>query len=105
MDSKELKIQARLLGLVSFCVLMQKHDGIMGKAPRYVIEKQMSIDNPLEMFSCLDNDNQCAVKLWFETWKGHGIDFEFENLIEQMKKDRFDLPINQYYEKYGIRKG
>jgi hypothetical protein len=57
--------------LVMFCILMEGHEGIKGKAPSYIMEKfDLASDRcpPEEMFGHLDKNNQAKYKAWLKTW-------------------------------------
>ena len=71
-----------LLGVVSFCVLMQNRDGIMSKAPSYISKKYEFTKQVPYMWSALDDSNQKKVLEWGKQW---GVDFE--TLVEQISKD------------------
>lgn len=95
------KTEVKLLGLVSFCVLMQHGQGIMGKAPDYILEKAELIKAPIYLFDALDEDNRAKVIEWSKTWgKIFGIDFEA--LVKQMAKDYEEIPASEFKEKYFV---
>lgn len=57
--------------LVMFCILMEGHEGIRGKAPSYILEKFDLIEScrtPEEMFGHLDKNNQAKYLNWLKTW-------------------------------------
>lgn len=55
-----------IINLVSFLILMQGGEGIMGKAPSYILEKQQTAGPYL-----LDNDNKAILDAWIERWEIH----------------------------------
>ena len=87
-----------LLGIVSFCVLMQTHDGIAGQAPNYIDEKlQVLKAGAGHMWAALDGHNQLRVLEWGKKW---GVDFE--SLISQITKDYWNIHSAEYREKYKV---
>jgi len=91
------KTEVKLLSLVSFCVLMQHGEGIMGKDPTYIIEKAKLIKAPVYLFSTLDDENSAKVIQW---GKRFGIDLE--GLIKQMVADYYDIPATEFMKKYSV---
>jgi len=60
-DLKQLK------RLVRFCVLMENHEGILGKAPSYIFEKWDACEE--ENSSILDMFNQYKYDEYMRRWK------------------------------------
>lgn len=87
-----------LLGIVSFCVLMEGHDGILGKAPNYIAEKFPLMKHPAYMLNALDSYNKAKVMEWGKRWK-----IDFEGLDEQIGKDYWDIPASEFKEKYSVK--
>ena len=57
--------------MVVFCILMEGHEGIVGKAPSYLSEKwEMihSMENPQVL---LDLPNTRKFEQWKKTWASH----------------------------------
>lgn len=52
------------INLISFCILMENNDGIVGKAPMYVLEK-WETKNPL----LLDSFNMKKLTDYIEKWE------------------------------------
>ena len=86
-----------MIGIVSFCVLMENHEGIEGKAPSYIAEKFPVIRSPLDMYCKLDSGNQAKVLEWSRLWK-----VDVEAIVDEMRRDYMDMPSNDYHEKYYI---
>jgi len=84
-----------LLGIVSFCVLMENNDGIKSKHRDYINEKYQLIKYPPHMFSALDSNNQRKVIEWGKSW---GINFEL--LTEQIQNDYNNIPATEFRKKY-----
>jgi len=93
----EGKIEVKLLRLVSFCVLMEHGEGIMGKDPGYLLEKAELIKAPVYLFNGLDDENSAKVIRW---GKRFGIDLE--GLIKQMVADYYDIPATEFMKKYSV---
>ena len=87
-----------LLGVVSFCVLMQNRDGIMSKAPSYISKKYEFIKQVPYMWDALDDSNRRKVFEWGKHWK-----VDFETLIEQISKDYNDIPSTEFRQKYTVK--
>jgi len=59
----------KLHSLVMFCILMENHDGIKGKAPSYIREKfLLAQQHPKDILGHLDGDNQKKYRKWKELW-------------------------------------
>jgi len=59
-------------GWVAFAILMENHDGILGKSPRYVHEKYdlcMSMEHPENL---LDYTNKAKFDRYMERWFSDG---------------------------------
>jgi len=95
-----MEIQAKLLAIVSFCVLMENNRGIMEKAPKYILEKHNFAISPFYIYGALDSFNQQKVIVWGKKW---GIDFEA--IITQMQKDYYEIPQKEFREKYFMQSG
>jgi len=56
--------------LVVFCILMETHQGIVGKAPTYIIEKwnAVNITAPEHLEALLDKNNKEKYREWLKTW-------------------------------------
>lgn len=57
--------------LVTFAILMENNEGILGKAPSYIKEKFdacMATNNPEYLVSLLDYPNSCKLQQWRERW-------------------------------------
>ena len=56
--------------LVVFCILMETHQGILGKAPLYIEEKWNAINNlPIEYLPyLLDDENKRKYRDWLRKW-------------------------------------
>jgi len=54
-----------VLSLVEFCILMQGDGGILGKAPRYILEKFDSVDGTGAQ---LDGPNTQIFRQWCSDW-------------------------------------
>lgn len=91
------KREIKMLSVVSFLMLMEGHDGVIGKAPAYINEKFLLMREPAYMFSALDDFNQARVYAWGERW---GIDFR--KLVGQMKKDYNDISVEEFRKHYGL---
>lgn len=87
--------KTELLGIVSFCVLMQNREGITDKAPSYILEKAKLMKCPFYMYSALDSSNSKKVIEWGKKWR-----IDFEELIKQMQDDYYEIPGNQFRKKY-----
>tara|TARA_Y100001951_G_C11127003_1_gene176051 strand:+ start:68 stop:277 length:210 start_codon:yes stop_codon:yes gene_type:complete len=54
--------------LVTFAVLMQNGEGILGKAPRYLLEKYDAVQNRNNPSEMLDAQNKDIYDKWMEIW-------------------------------------
>jgi len=57
--------------LVTFAILMQAGEGILDKAPHYIIEKFdscMSFNDPQFLEGLLDSPNLYKLKQWRQRW-------------------------------------
>lgn len=54
------------INLISFCVLMENGEGILGKAPSYVLEKYQTANPAL-----LDGFNEHKLLEYIERWGFH----------------------------------
>lgn len=77
------KIEVKLFSLVSFCVLMQHGQGIMGKDPGYILEKAALMKAPVYLFDVLDKENATRVIEWGKRFR-----IDFENLVRKAKKKK-----------------
>ena len=69
---KDLKKQVNLKNIVAFCVLMENGDGIVDKAPSYILEKfnrYIGGENEDEWKWGLDTKNQLKLDLWAVRWR------------------------------------
>lgn len=58
--------------LVTFAILMENGEGILGKDPWYIIEKFTSCtstENPTYLRQLLDLQNQAKFDRWHENWR------------------------------------
>lgn len=62
MKDEEVK---EILSIVEFCILMQNDEGIMGKAPSYIMEKFFSTQGDGVL---LDGSNYAIFTAWREKW-------------------------------------
>ncbi|MBT9132833.1 MAG: hypothetical protein DDT33_01363 [Firmicutes bacterium] len=62
--------ETKVKQLVTFCILMENHEGVTGKAPSYIIEKYEKClrctDQELE--SLLDTKNRRKYIMWKNLW-------------------------------------
>ena len=68
-DIEENKTMIDIKSLVAFCILMENDNGILDKAPIYILEKFstcMAGGRPL------DSDNMIKYKKWMELWERKG---------------------------------
>lgn len=91
------KTEVKLLGLVSFCVLMQHGQGIMGKDPSYILEKATMVKASIYLFDVLDEENSAKVIEWGKRFR-----IDFETLVQQMIKDYEEIPAPEFREKYFV---
>ena len=54
---------------VVFAILMENGDGIVGKAPSYVLEKLKACSTTLEPEALLDESNLAKFKWWVKIWE------------------------------------
>ena len=57
--------------LVTFAILMENNEGIMGKAPSYIREKFhscMSFNNPTSLEGLLDRKSLYKLQQWRQLW-------------------------------------
>lgn len=57
--------------IVAFCILMENNDGILGKAPSYIIEKYCGLieGNTEYPENFLDFKNKAKFDKWKEKWR------------------------------------
>lgn len=55
--------RTEFINLISFCILMENNEGIVGKHPRYVLEKWETKHPAL-----LDSDNTEKLKRYMDEW-------------------------------------
>ena len=58
--------------LVAFCVLMENHEGIVGKAPSYLWEKWESCSERTsrdELLGLMDSTNAAKFRQYIKTWR------------------------------------
>jgi len=55
-------------GLV-FAILMENGDGIMGKHPKYILEKMTTVMKGNYPTNLLDARNMAKLEQWIERWK------------------------------------
>jgi len=58
--------QPTLKELVTFCILMENHEGIIGKAPSYIFEKWQSKSSGKGL---LDSRNQSKYDEYMNRWQ------------------------------------
>ena len=60
----------KMKNLVAFCILMENHDGIIGKSPSYIIEKFEGIvlSNTEYPDRWLDDNNKLKFNNWIKRW-------------------------------------
>jgi hypothetical protein len=63
MNKKELR------AAVVFAILMENHNGIVGKSPGYILEKLESTKDYDKPEMLLDCENLRKFKAWLKTWK------------------------------------
>ena len=96
MKSKMTNVE--LLGIISFCVLMEGRKGIIGVAPSYMAEKVRLLKSPFAMYNALDDGNSRKVLEWGKKW---GIDFD--SLIKEMQENYWKIPAPEFREKYSMK--
>jgi len=67
MEESQLNIES----LVTFAILMENNEGIIGKSPDYIKEKFdtcMGTNNPEYLERILDSPNLCKLQQWRERW-------------------------------------
>ena len=60
------------LRLAAFAILMENGQGLVDKAPDYIIEKYQSVmlvDEEWQLEALLDSMNQAKYLKWKETWR------------------------------------
>lgn len=64
-------VSEKLKRLVAFAVLMEKHEGILMKAPYYVLEKfELAMGQPVDLLTQLmDNENKAKYEEYLKRWK------------------------------------
>lgn len=70
MSNNGLRKPKSLRQLIAFCVLMEQGEGILGKAPSYVLEKwELATLHPSDLLpTMLDERNQAKYKRYLAYW-------------------------------------
>ncbi len=73
--------QMDLFKTVCLLQLMQHRDGLIGKAPKYILEKMKASKDPRAAWNMLDKEGQLRICDWADKWH-----FPLVAVIEELQK-------------------